>query len=219
MIYKEWLKLRLYALLSTLAALAVPLYGVIRIHRAIALQGAEHIWLVMIQKGVVFVESMRYVPLLLGVLCAVSQFAPELSRKSLKLTLHLPQSPLLSTYEMLACGVTLLLLHAMLYIGVLFVGLRGVLAPELVTYVLTATLPWIMAGLLGYFLMSWILLEPTWRRRILYLLVALLLVRIFFISSTAGAYSGFLPLLLIYTILSSTLVWLSVSRFKEGRQD
>ena len=35
----------------------------------------------------------------------------------------------------------------------------------------------------------------------------------------AGAYAPFLPTLLIYTILSSTLVWLSVSRFKEGRQD
>ena len=194
-IYKEWLKLRLYALLSTLVALAVPLYGVIRIHRAIALQGADHIWLVMIQKGVVFVESMRYVPLILGLLCAIAQFAPELSRRSLKLTLHLPQSPLRSTYQMLACGVTLLLWHTLLY------------------------LPWILAGFLGYLLMSWILLEPTWRRRILYTLVAVLLIRINFITPTAGAYAPFLPTLLIYTILSSTLVWLSVSRFKEGRQD
>ena len=211
-IYKEWLKLRLYALLSTLVALAMPLYGVIRIHRAIALQGADHIW-------VVFVESMRYVPLILGLLCAIAQFAPELSRRSLKLTLHLPQSPLRSTYQMLACGVTLLLWHTLLYIGVLFIGLQGVLAYELLAYVLSATLPWILAGFLGYLLMSWILLEPTWRRRILYTLITVLLMRLCFISPTAGAYAPFLPTLLIYTILSSTLVWLSVSRFKEGRQD
>ena len=149
----------------------------------------------------------------------IAQFAPELSRRSLKLTLHLPQSPLRSTYQMLACGVTLLLWHTLLYIGVLFIGLQGVLAYELLAYVLSATLPWILAGFLGYLLMSWILLEPTWRRRILYTLIAVLLMRLCFISPTAGAYAPFLPTLLIYTILSSTLVWLSVSRFKEGRQD
>ena len=120
---------------------------------------------------------------------------------------------------MLACGVTLLLWHTLLYIGVLFIGLQGVLAYELLSYVLSATLPWILAGFLGYLLMSWILLEPTWRRRILYTLIAVLLMRLCFISPTAGAYVPFLPTLLIYTILSSTLVWLSVSRFKEGRQD
>ena len=41
-------------------------------------------------KDAVFIDYMQFVPLLAGILAALVQFMPEMQRKCLKLTLHLP---------------------------------------------------------------------------------------------------------------------------------
>lgn len=78
---------------------------------------------------------------------------------------------------------------------------------------------WYVAGLAAYFFTAWICLEPTWKMRVLDLLVAVAVLRIFFISETPEAYNDFLPLLVVYTLLASALPFWSVMRFKNGKQD
>ena len=66
---------------------------------------------------------------------------------------------------------------------------------------------------------AWICLEPAWKRRILNLITAVLFLRLFFLSPTPEAYNKFLPYLVVYTLLTSSFSWLSIVRFKAGKQD
>ena len=80
-------------------------------------------------------------------------------------------------------------------------------------------LTWYIAGFTGYLLTAWICLEPTWKRRILNIVIAVCVLRVFFLSAVPEAYNSFLPVLIGYTSLTVLLSMLSVYRFKTGQQD
>ena len=140
-------------------------------------------------------------------------------RKCLKLTLHLPYSQLRMVMLMLLYGLLVLLVCFGFNYVLMGFYLQGILASELVRHILLTAAPWYLAGIAGYLLVSWICLEPSWKRRIFNLIVAVLVLRIFFLSTTPEAYNGFLPWLAVCTLLTGTFSWLSIVRFKEGKQD
>ena len=123
--------------------------------------------------------------------------------------------------------INLMLLYGLLVLTICFVAnfllmfvyLQGVLAPELYTRILLTAATWYVAGLCAYSLTAWVCLEPTWKRRVFNLVVTMLLLRIFFLSSEPEAYNSFLPWLVVYSLLCVSLSWISVLRFKAGRQD
>ena len=90
---------------------------------------------------------------------------------------------------------------------------------ELVARILLTALPWYLAGLTLYLLTAWICLEPTWKRRLANLLIAVGVCRIFFLSDTPQAYDGMLPWLALLLVCSLFFPLLSVYRFKQGCQD
>lgn len=47
--YKEWIKTRWYLLLATLFMIGITGYSMLRIGRTIAIQGIDHLWVVMVQ--------------------------------------------------------------------------------------------------------------------------------------------------------------------------
>ena len=188
--YKEWIKTRWYFLLAVVATLGFTGYCMLRINRVVEMKGAAHVWEVMLQRDVIFIDMLQYIPLIAGILMAIVQFVPEMQRKCLKLTLHLPYPELKMTGNMLLSGLILL-----------------------------TALTWYLAGISGYLLVAWICLEPAWKRRILNLIIAVLLLRIFFLSPTPEAYNKFLPYLVVYTLLTASFSWLSIVRFKAGKQD
>lgn len=218
-LYKEWIKLRWYALLAVLVTTGVTAWCLLRMDRAIALRGAGHIWEVMVLKNAVFIDHLQFVPLLAGVLAALVQFVPEMQRKCLKLTLHLPCPQQRMVFTMLAAGVSVLIgCFAVNFL--LMLGWLGIVLPaELTRNVLSVATPWYLAGLAGYLLTAWVCLEPTWRVRVGELLVGALIVRVCYLSAVPHAYDGFLPWLAVFTLVLSVLSWLSVARFKAGRQD
>ena len=191
----------------------------LRVNRAIALQGADHLWIVMVQKDAIFIDLLQFVPLLIGILLAVVQFFPEMQRKCLKLTLHLPYSQKKMIMSMLAFGV--LTLTACLAAGLVVMGvyLPQHFTGQLVRHILLSAAPWFLAGMAGYLLFSWICLEPAWKRRVPNLIVAVLVLRVYFLAPAAEAYNDFLPWLALYTLLTASLSWISVTRFKAGKQD
>ena len=197
--YKEWIKTRWYFLLAVVTTLGFTGYCMLRINRVIEMKGAAHVWEVMMQRDAIFIDMLQYIPLIAGVLMAIVQFVPEMQRKCLKLTLHLPYPELKMTGNMLFSGL--------------------VLAHELKNHILLTALTWYLAGISGYLLIAWICLEPAWKRRIINLIIAVLLLRIFFLSPTPEAYNKFLPYLLVYTLLTASFSWLSIVRFKAGKQD
>lgn len=130
--YKEWLKTRWYYLVAVLLSLGFVGYVLLNFFRAAGLKGIAHLWEVMLLRDAVFVDLLQFVPLVVGLLFAVVQFVPEMQRKCLKLTLHLPCPELRMIGAMLLYGGLLLGALFAVSLGVLFVAFRAVLAPELV---------------------------------------------------------------------------------------
>ena len=58
--YKEWIKTRWYLLLATLFMIGITGYSMLRIGRTIAIQGIDHLWVVMVQKDALPILSMRW---------------------------------------------------------------------------------------------------------------------------------------------------------------
>ena len=106
--YKEWLKTRWYYLVAVLLSLSFVGYVLLNFFRAAGLKGIAHLWEVMLLRDAVFVDLLQFVPLVVGLLFAVVQFVPEMQRKCLKLTLHLPCPELRMIGAMLLYGGLLL---------------------------------------------------------------------------------------------------------------
>ena len=68
--YKEWIKTRWYFLLAVLATLGFTGYCMLRINRVVEMKGAAHVWEVMLQRDVIFIDMLQYIPLIAGtVIC------------------------------------------------------------------------------------------------------------------------------------------------------
>ncbi|MBQ7856093.1 MAG: hypothetical protein IJ348_03115 [Alistipes sp.] len=217
--YKEWIKIRWYWLLALVASIGFSGFAMLRLARAVSLKGADHIWQVMIDRDAIFIDLLQYLPLFLGLGLAVVQFVPEMQRKSFKLTLHLPIKATTAVSVMLAYGAVMLLTTFIPAILIKFCYLQSVLAPELWQHILYTAAPWYMAGLAAYFFTAWVALEPTWGRRVLDGVIALLFIRIYFQPAKPEAYNDFMPLLTVVTLMLPLLSMLSLTRFRDGRQD
>lgn len=217
--YKEWIKTRWFLLLLFLSTNGFAGYAFLRIFRVVELKGAAHLWEVGIIKDSVFIEStMQFVPLIAGILLAIVQFAPEMYHKCLKLTLHLPCSHSKMIFSMLKFGLLAVISCFFVNLLILFFGLQQVFAHELYWHIILTALPWFLAGIAAYLLTSWVVLEPSWLYRILFIAISMMLIRIYFISPYPEAYNGFLPYLTVFTFLLGSLSWISVSHFKKGKQ-
>ena len=194
-------------------------YCILKINRAITMKGAPHLWEVMLGKDVVFIDLLTYLPLLIGIFLAWVQFVPEMQQNQLKLTLHLPVSQYKTISIMLSFGIILLLIGFASDFLLLWLYLQKFFATELTSRILLTAIPWFTAGITGYLLTAWICLEPTWKRRILNILISTAILRIFFLSSVPESYNCFLPILILFTILTLFFSLLSVSRFRAGKQD
>ena len=183
------------------------------------MKGAPHLWEVMLGKDVVFIDLLTYLPLLIGIFLAWVQFVPEMQQNRLKLTLHLPVSQYKTISIMLSFGIILLLIGFASDFLLLWLYLQKFFATELTSRILLTAIPWFTAGITGYLLTAWICLEPTWKRRILNILISAAILRIFFLSSVPESYNCFLPILILFTILTLFFSLLSVSRFRAGKQD
>ena len=119
---------------------------------------------------------------------------------------------------MLAYGVLALVTCFAMSFIMMGVYLPQHFTSELVQRVLLSAAPWFFAGFAGYLLVSWICLEPTWKRRVLNLIIAALIFRVL-LSGSGRRHIIVLPCLTLYTLLAASLSWISVVRFKAGKQD
>ena len=217
--YKEWIKTKWVAILSFLTLFGFSTFLIYNLYRMIELKGAVHIWEVMIHRDALFITMINYIPLIIGVVFAITQFVPEMQRKQLKLTLHLPYDSNKMVAVMVGYGMGMLILMfglTLLYFTLFF---SQVLVIELVKHIMLTALVWFLAGIVSSLLTAWIVLEPTWKRRIFYLVISILLLRIFFMSGDGQAYNSFIGWIFLFIVLFVSFAFMSVIRFKEGRQD
>lgn len=194
-------------------------YAILGINRVIATHGVEHVWLIMLMKDQTFIDAVKYVPLLCGLLIGLSQMMPEMQQNRLKLTLHLPCPSLRLLMTMLAAGAGLLTAVFLLQFAAIWIFYIRVISPEMTEHVLTTSIPWFLAGYTAYFFCAAFCLEGTWKRRILLALIGAGTVTVYFLQPMPGAYDGILVAALIFTLLLSLLSYNSVNRFKQGLID
>lgn len=217
--YKEWLKTRWFLMAAFVVLAALTGFCLLNLGKTAQLRGIDTLWNLMIEKDTVLVETLRWLPLAAGVLLAVVQFLPEVARKRLKLTLHLPYPQSRMIFDMYLYGVVALAILFGIQALCLTVALRGWLVGELVARILRTVAVWYLAGLAAYLWVAAVCIEPTWRMRIGLLLLLCGLVHLFTLSSVPEAYNGFLPWLFLYVLGGQLLIYLGVARFKEGLQD
>jgi len=218
-VYKEWLKTRWY-LLGIAVMMAVALaFRFVGFAKVVQFNGAMPVWATLVMKDSTFMESLRYLPLLAGVALAVAQWVPEMNRKCLKLTLHLPYPRGRMLFLMYAFGVVCLLAISGVISLALGVFLSGYLPSELSGRILMTMLPWHLAALAGYFWVSGLVTEPSWTGRVLVLLLLAGLVRFLFISPVPEAYNCILLAVVLFVLCGQLILFHSIARFREGLQD
>lgn len=217
--YKEWIKTRWYLLVVSVVCGGFLFYVVGRLFKVVELKGAGHIWEVVVLKNALFIDPLTYIPLGVGLLLGIFQYMPEMQRKCFKLTLHLPYPAQRMVFAMLKYGSIVLTLIFGLMFLVLYIALDRVFPVELTSRILLSSLPWFLAGYAAYYFAAWITLEPTWKRRVLNMLVAAFTLYAYFLAPAPEAYNSFLPYLAVFTFALLSLSWLSVVRFKLGCQD
>ncbi len=218
-LYKEWLKTR-WVLPGILTAVtALTFYCFLNLAKVVEIRGAGLLWEALVTKDTVLTEILRYVPAIAGALLALGQFFPEIQQKRLKLTLHLPCPQGKMILVMAAFGLVALTLLFALQAGVSAWILSIWVPGELVSRVLGTMAVWYLAGWAAYLFTSALCLEPTWRFRVLILVVAAGLFRLLYLSAVPQAYGRFFPWLLLYVSASAGLLFSGVARFKEGLQD
>ena len=216
--YKEWIKTRQLIAILCIVFGGFIAYTLLKTSQGVKLSGAVNFLELIVQKDVLLVDYLKYLPLLAGVLMAVVQLVPEMQSKRLKLTLHLPLGESKILLAMLAYGFTILLALFVVSQTILLTVLAQSFPAEIITQNLTASLPWFLAGIAAYFFGAWVCMEPTWRQRIVNVIAALCGVYLFFLNAPSGGYITFLPYLLLLTAASFFFSYYSVARFKDGAQ-
>lgn len=214
--FKEWLKTRMAVILVAVASMGLCAYILITTGRMIEANSMMPVWDTLLNRDMVLIELLRYVPLIAGILLGVTQILPEMTQKRIKLTLHLPVDNWKSIGTMVLYGAVVMLGLALLNLGTCFIVLRCWLPAEILRHIFLTALVWYVAGILAYFFTVWITLEPTWKMRIPELLFAAACLRGFYMSSMPEVYNAFLPIMVVFTLLCSTLPMLSIDRFKQG---
>ncbi len=217
-LYKEWLKIRWFAIIY--AALGVLVVGNIflKVQHDFEFSEAANYWYSILFHGNRFYEYslFKFVPLLGALAIALAQYFPETVNKRIKLTFHLPVNENKALLVMVLFGAFCLFAIAAIQV-LLFTGLSLLYFPaEIIQSALISVAPWFLCGFAVYFLSALIVLEPVWKYRFLYLLVAVTFVPIYLQSAASRAYSPALPLLIIFAVLLSVALLFSGYRFRKG---
>ena len=218
-LYKEWLKTKgfIFGALGALALLVF--YCLLSIVKTAQLNGTDTLWVLILERDYVMVETLKYFPVALGALLAVVQYLPEISRKRLKLTLHLPYPQKKTVVAMYGYGLLVLVAFFALMSLIILAVMRHYVAAELVSRVFATVAVWFIAGFAAYLWGAAICIEPTWKMRAVLIVLAAALFLLLFISSTPEAYNRILLGLFIYVLCGQLLIFHSIIRFKEGLQD
>lgn len=215
--YKEWLKLRLCWLLALAVHVAVVVYLLLSLRSTLMASGVVETWATMIGRDVLMVNLLMYLPVVTGVAVALCQWLEEMQQKRIRLTLHLPMDYTRTIGAMLGSSLVCLCALFALDAGLLALVEQLWLPRELVWRTFLTCLPWYMAGLLGYVITSWCVLEPQWAMRCVNGLIGAPLVALCFLTAQPACYTTMLPWLAVVLVAVIWLPFYSVYRFKLGK--
>lgn len=215
--YKEWIKTRRPVFLMALALVAFIVYALVHTEQLFRVNGHVAIWSAIILKDMsVLPTSVKWFPLLTGLLLGIAQYVPEMRDKRLKLTLHLPMPETKIIFFMLGYGMTVLFVAYVLMCMILSASLSFYYTTEIMQSVLWQLLVYGEGGVACYLFTAWVCIEPVWKQRVVNALAAMSALYLFFMEMESGAYGSFGLFSTILLIVGFCFPFYSAGRFKNG---
>ncbi len=219
LLYKEWLKIRwAYLIMFGVFLLILAKIG-LEIAYDIRQMDANAVWYNAVIRQQIFYSWLLYLPVLSGIVIGSVQFAPEISAKRLKLTLHLPLNE--TTILLLMTGVgfaALVLLYLVACISLSLIVLHF-FPVQVLSSVLITALPWFLAGLIAYLATTMIFTEPVWLQRVLLMIVAWFFLNTYLLYSPRGGYETYthaLPWFILLSLFYIISILTPAQRFRRG---
>ncbi len=214
--YKEWLKVRWAYAISFLIGLIVLLVINLNMRAIVEFNNANTIWNYIVFKGYMFFSQLEYIPILVALILGFAQFLPEVQNLRLKLSLHLPLKENSTLLFMLTYGFLLLLSQYIIFAILLTLISVKFFPSEITVAMLITVVPWFLAGMATYFVVSVTLVEQLWLRRIIIAIFGFGFIDILMSGDSYGQYLYVIPHYVIFTLLLGYLIILAGFRFKRG---
>lgn len=215
-LYKEWIKIRMIVIIVLGLSLLALINMFLKVRHDVLFVDAVNYWYSFLFRGFTFFGILKFLPFAAGLGVAVAQYFPETVNKRIKLTFHLPLSENGVLLKMHAFGAVVLLMLFMVIYLFFIIGSSIFFPSDIIVPSLLTLSPWFLGGMVTYFLVALVLLEPVWVYRGLYTVIAAGFVTIFFMSAPIAGYSQTLLLLAVLTLLLSCVVLFSGYRFRKG---
>lgn len=214
--YKEWIKIGKISILLSVVGLLIIAGIHLTVRHDLLMKDAEIYWSEIVYQKYVYFSIFKFIPLITGLLIGLAQFIPETVDKRIKLSLHLPINEEGIVLKMAGIGATVVLIVFSVFFAVIY-GWSLVYFPvEIVNKTAVSIMPWFLSGLAAYFLASFVILEPIWKYRILYMLTGGAFLTLFYKSNVSGSYQpAILPLIICVLMLSISSLF-SIYRFRKG---
>lgn len=214
--YKEWIKIGKISILLSVVGLLIIAGIHLTVRHDLLMKDAEIYWSEIVYQKYVYFSIFKFIPLITGLLIGLAQFIPETVDKRIKLSLHLPINEEGIVLKMAGIGATVVLIVFSVFFTVIY-GWSLVYFPvEIVNKTAVSIMPWFLSGLAAYFLASFVILEPIWKYRILYMLTGGAFLTLFYKSNVSGSYqTAILPLIICVLMLSISSLF-SIYRFRKG---
>lgn len=217
--YKEWIKTR-WAFFCTLLAGILTVWHILTlVSNRMELIGAKSFTMKVLYSDppVIYYSYIKYIPLLIAVAIALTQFIPEVSKKRYRLLLHLPAKNELLILSMSLFGLILLTISYAIILTFFLWKNISTFPSEVTIPVLQSMTPWFLGGYFIYNFIALIILEPRWSRRIVYSITLYLLSDYYLVDvKQQGAYASSITILLLMVMLSMPLLFYSYKRLNKG---
>ena len=198
------------------AGIAVVAYIFLRVAYDIKFSSPNGYWYFNLFMGGQYFTLLKFVPVVGGLVISLAQFFPETVNKRIKLTFHLPLNENKALLTMMLYGVICLLLCFVLQF-VIFLAASYIYFPSnIFVPALSSVLPWFLGGFVVYNFTGLIVLEPVWKYRVFYLVVAVLFIPVFMQNSQTGGYAQINLTLIILTLTTSFSLLFPGYRFRKG---
>jgi hypothetical protein len=215
--YKEWLKTRWFVLAGLVVGVASIVYMFIQLNtNIINAEGASQYIYDWQRGGRAHYLLFRWIPILVALLIGVSQYAPEVLQKRIKLTLHLPRPEMSMLYTMVLYGFICLSAIMLICMGLFFTADAYFMPQEMHVMAIKALVPYIMAGYVTYAFVAMIAMEPNWSYGFFYLILAYFIVNDLFLNNPDTW--GTMPVLLLILVIASLGMLYTANRFKLGER-
>jgi len=215
-IYKEWIKTRWVVIISFLAVFITLIYIQLEVRHYIELMTAFKNWRYIVQCKMLYYEIFKYFPLIIGAVISILQFVPEMSKNRMRLSYHLPISEKKLLLSMTFIGFSLLIVNLAIIIGGL-VEISYIYYPtEIVQSMLFTIFPWLLGGIAIYFLTSTIILEPSWKYRIILIIIAFAFLKLLFMEGGYNEYQFSIWKYVLIIVFFPLMVLFPGHRFRKG---